>query len=46
MLPKCLLKKQTVVKTVVKNSGIIHSEKQPSNNITSNKTAQFIKKIR
>ena len=35
-------KKQAVIKALAKNSGIIHSKKQPSN-VTSNETAQFVK---
>ena len=37
------LKKQAVIKALARKSGIIHSEKQPSNNVSSNETAQFIK---
>ena len=39
-LPKSPLKKQAVIKAL---AGIIHSEKQPSNNVTSIETAQFVK---
>ena len=37
------MKKQTVIKVLAKKSGIIQSEKQPSNNVTSNKIAQLVK---
>ena len=36
-------KKQAVTKAIAEKPGIIHSEKQSSNNIASNKTAQFAK---
>ena len=37
--------KQAVIKSLAKKSGIIHSEKQCSNNVTSNKTAVFVKNL-
>ena len=42
-LPKSRQKKQAVTKVIAEKPGIIHSEKQSSNNIASNKTAQFVK---
>ena len=42
-LPKSLWKKQTVIKALAKKSEIIHSEKQPSNNVTTNETKQLVK---
>ena len=32
-----------MIKALAKKSGIIHSEKQPSSNVTSNETAEFVK---
>ena len=37
--------KQAVIKALAKKSGIIHSEKQCSNNVTSNETAVFVKNL-
>ena len=34
-----------MIKTLAIKSGIIHSEKQSSNSVTSNKTAQFVKNV-
>ena len=42
-LQKSPQKKQAVIKTLAEKSGIIHSQKQPSNNATSNETVPFIK---
>ena len=41
-LPKSSQKKQVVIKSLAEKSVIIHSEKQPSHNVTS-KIAQFVK---
>ena len=38
-------KKQAVIKALAEKSGIIYSEKQPSNIVTSNETAQFVKNL-
>ena len=43
-LPKSPRKKQVRIKALTKKSGITHSWKQPRN-VTSNKTAQFVKKF-
>ena len=42
-LPKSLSTKQAVIQTIVKKSGIIHSEKQPGNNDISNETTTALK---
>ena len=42
-LQKSPQKKQAVIKTLAEKSGIIHSQKQPSNNVTSNETVSFTK---
>ena len=42
-LPKSPRKKQVSIKALAKKSGIIHSEKQLSNNVTSTETAQLVK---
>ena len=34
-----------MIKTLAIKSGIIHSENQSSNSVTSNKTAQFVKNV-
>ena len=39
------MEKHAVSKTLPKNSGISHCEIQPSNNVTSNETTQFVKNV-
>ena len=42
-LPKSPSKKQALIQTIAKQSGIIHSEKQPRNNDISNETTPAFK---
>ena len=42
-LPKSPRKKQVSIKALAKKSGIIHSEKQLSNNVTSTETVNLVK---